>query len=465
MKPCKRRPPVVLAVLLLTLLLAAALEIVSYGLWWWVRGEPFSYAAAGALRAARELPAGRTADREDGAQRTREHAQSRPPTVEEVLQEVTVGVQMLHPYLGYVTHPEAARIPRRGPELPVGPFGFYHLRDERVPAAVRFADRGEDSRDELRIGVFGGSVAFVFSLAGREALVRELRRRGAVPPGARIEVVSRALGGYKQPQQVLTLAYLLSLGEDLDVVVNLDGFNEVVLAMLVNARNGVFPAYPQRWPRRVEPVPDPGLQRRVGEVAFLERRRAELARRFDAGFFAATVTGNLLWLVADRRAGAELAAAQRRLAAAQGKVGVGHRALADGPRFSGGDEAVLDAMVDLWARASRQMHDLCVARGIAYHHVLQPNQYVPGSKPLSRWEESNARRPDHPYRPWVERGYPKLRAAGRELAASGVAFHDLTELFAEERETVYADDCCHLNAHGNQMLAEAVAAALTGVAR
>src|SRR6185436_13391576 len=38
--------------------------------------------------------------------------------------------------------------------------------------------------------------------------------------------------GYKQPQQLLVLAYFLSIGQPLDLVVNIDGFNEVALSSL-----------------------------------------------------------------------------------------------------------------------------------------------------------------------------------------------------------------------------------------
>jgi hypothetical protein len=57
-------------------------------------------------------------------------------------------------------------------------------------------------------------------------------------------------------------------------------------------------------------------------------------------------------------------------------------------------------------------------------------------------------------------GWPHLAAAGGELAAAGVAFHDLTGLFAERRETLYIDDCCHLNVRGNELLGEAIGRAL-----
>jgi hypothetical protein len=136
-------------------------------------------------------------------------------------------------------------------------------------------------------------------------------------------------------------------------------------------------------------------------------------------------------------------------------------AVARGPDFRFDDRPrMLAGAVALWARSSRQMHDLCAARGIAYHHFLQPNQYVEGSKPLSREEVAKAFDERSVFRPVVVDAYPLLRQAGRELAVQGVAFHDLTDLFEGVEETLYVDDCCHLNRRGNARLAAAVAAAL-----
>ena len=50
------------------------------------------------------------------------------------------------------------------------------------------------------------------------------------------ELISLCLSheGYKQPQQLLVLSYFLSIGQQFDLVVNIDGFNEVTLSSLNN---------------------------------------------------------------------------------------------------------------------------------------------------------------------------------------------------------------------------------------
>ena len=67
---------------------------------------------------------------------------------------------------------------------------------------------------------------------------------------------------------------------------------------------------------------------------------------------------------------------------------------------------------------------------------------------------------ESPYRGVVEMGYSQLREAGVELRNAGVAFHDLSDVFAKVNDTLYKDSCCHFNEEGNRILAEAMAQAI-----
>jgi len=99
------------------------------------------------------------------------------------------------------------------------------------------------------------------------------------------------------------------------------------------------------------------------------------------------------------------------------------------------------------------MHSLCEGMGIRYVHILQPNQYVPGSKPMGPAERALAFDPEHQYLRPAAQGYAILLAAGRDLNGRGVRFHDLIGMFSEVTEPVYNDTCCHFNELGNRMLA------------
>ena len=369
--------------------------------------------------------------------------------------------EMLHPFLGFVIDPDLNLMPGRSSRnLVINNHGFYRRPEDRGDApTILGAPPAVAASGRFRVGIFGGSVAFIFSTAGAAALAAELARDGVVAAPEDVQVVSYALGGYKQPQQLLTLAYMLALGERLDAVVNIDGFNDVVLSVAENAASRVYPYYPRGWGERVRAVPDPRLTLLQGEVVYLRQRRADLAGAFSGRLAAASVTANLVWRALDRRAAATVGEADARLA--------GYRtprrrpAVARGPDFRHDDrDALLAGAVALWARSSREMHDLCSARGIGYHHFLQPNQYDEGSKPLSAAERSRAFDADSIYRPVVVAGYPLLRRAGREMAADGVAFHDLSDVFAGVEEPLYVDTCCHFSRRGNVLLAQAVAAAI-----
>jgi hypothetical protein len=98
-----------------------------------------------------------------------------------------------------------------------------------------------------------------------------------------------------------------------------------------------------------------------------------------------------------------------------------------------------------------------------YFHFLQPNPHVPGAKSLTA-EERRELVDGALYRPIVEAAYPMLAHAGGALSRAGVRFTDLTGMFVDTTETVYRDGCCHLNARGNEMLADAIAAAILAAA-
>jgi lysophospholipase L1-like esterase len=123
-------------------------------------------------------------------------------------------------------------------------------------------------------------------------------------------------------------------------------------------------------------------------------------------------------------------------------------------------EELIPELVTVWTRSSEQMNAICSAYGIRYLHCLQPNQYDIGAKPLSSEEKSSAFEAESPYRSIIEVGYPQLRTAGDELRAEGIAFYDLSRIFEKQRQTLYKDNCCHFNAEGNRIMADAIAQAI-----
>ena len=49
-----------------------------------------------------------------------------------------------------------------------------------------------------------------------------------------------------------------------------------------------------------------------------------------------------------------------------------------------------------------------------------------------------------------------LRERGEELVRRGVQFVDLTSIYANSREMLYRDNCCHVNDTGRRIVVEAI---------
>ncbi|MEM7305371.1 MAG: hypothetical protein AAF682_01810 [Planctomycetota bacterium] len=341
---------------------------------------------------------------------------------------------------------------RRPPGFELHPFFGYERRDsdEVERWAVELAT-GEP-RDELSIVLVGGSVAAMFALDGADQVVERLEASGRAPRPPRVIGLARA--GYKQPQQLALVSYLLSRGARPDVVVNLDGYNEVA-SSLRNLRLGLPPHFPtgNKWIGLTAGTElDRGLVDLLADVRAAQLAvEARVDRVLGVGADRSALLGTLGLAWARR--------AHRRWASSQDDfVRSRTEAPADG---AGGDVDPLeglDEVVAFWAESSRSLAAMCGERGIRYVHLLQPTLQDAGSKPTTAPERRFAA-PDSPEARRVSDGYERMRARGAALARDGVEFHDLSQTFADVRRTVYVD-FCHLGPEGNKLLAERVADAL-----
>lgn len=346
----------------------------------------------------------------------------------------------LHPYLGYVFNPQSNT--RRA----VSEFGFV---DQHEPLQTRAADK-------VIVGILGGSVAHGFSVHGAPVLARELQRDRRFA-NKEFVFLRLCLGGYKQPQQLLLLSYLLSLGAEFDIIINMDGFNEVALHEPENAPRGVFAAFPRAWHLLAANAPDEDTQLMLARLTLLRKQRRAWANMFSKMSYRYSPTANLSWRVVDRQLAAAIAEQVQEFQEHQPHE-LPHAAVGPTRRYADSTAMYTD-LAAIWQQGSLQLHNLCRANGIAYYHFLQPNQYVAHSKPMGAREKARAV-VENPYQTGVERGYPHLIQRGRELQQRGVAFVDLTMAFADHPEPLYVDTCCHLNPAGNAILAKRAARAI-----
>lgn len=353
------------------------------------------------------------------------------------------GINVLHPFVGFVSLPRDEVRKRAGFRPGAANLGFPDNHFSLVQ---------KPSDDKIVVGLFGGSVANILANVAFDQLSQEI---AAIPrfAGKKVILTHAALGGFKQPQQLMALNYFIALGGHFDVLINLDGFNEVALPGPDLVAKGVFPHYPRDWYFRTAGM-DSELRLSLGRIEVLRDQRRKSARFFSGPMIRRSFTSALLWSLRDQRLDGRLASAQLELMDREG----GSKSFQTrGPRrkYPQPKDLYLD-LTAMWIRSSQQMHVIANGLGAEYYHFLQPNQYVEGSKVLTQEELQKAFQADHRYRTGVVEAYPLLRSAGEKARAEGLPFTDLTQIFRDLPQTIYTDSCCHFNLQGNYLLARAV---------
>ncbi len=357
---------------------------------------------------------------------------------------------VVHPYYGFVTDPEPIG-------AAVNEFGFFGPEDQ--------IQRPEP--DKLVVAVLGGSVATQFALEDYSAdtLKAELRKVPAFA-GRRIVILNLGNGSYKQPQGLIVVNDIIARGGHIDVLIALDGFNEIALPEAQgNVASGISPFFPPSWRQLVDGRPSRSQMNLLARSQISADARSWLAATFSRPVLRRLVTANLLWRAADL----QLAKAEmhyRAAAEVEPPLNPDSKLSNDKRGFLGrvsGYATRRDLYVDIarnWARSSILLNNIMADQGGIYLHALQPSQYVPGSKPLTEIERRTAFSEDSLYKVPVEIGYPYLRVVGQSLGAAGLWFEDLTGIFAQTEQHLYADSCCHLNKAGYDIVARKLAAAL-----
>lgn len=374
--------------------------------------------------------------------------------------------RLVDPSRRFVPEPSpAAQEPPRNPNfIPPIRHPFLHPYTGAEAAhdtgGVMAAFRQGFESDEYVIVVVGGSVAAAFGGTVLPWLEPVL---GADPRfrGRRIRLLNFAHAAYKQPQQVLRIAYLLGCGYRPDAVINLDGFNEVA-GTLMNYADATFPHYPSApvWGALVRDmsVTDEQQLERAARLLALRREAAREAQRsLRLGFQHSALLGRYT-LGRLRRIQAErFRINQMRIEPPTGPptpAMLRAERQRRGPDFELDAGAYLEAGVQGWYESSLSLHALCSARGVHYLHVLQPTLMDEGAKPLAP-EELALGTPPRGWLRGARHGYPRLRARIADLQARGVWIHDASRLFAAVEEPIYVDHC-HLNQRGNEILVQDV---------
>ncbi len=380
----------------------------------------------------------------DGPQQLQANAAAQSQqTFEKRVAQTSPDTMLIHPYLGFALTPYNTHAGKESLET----YGY----GPNAGPVIR-----EKIDNVLVVGILGGSVAKQFVESGYATEMARMLKDSPKYANKGFIVTAPTNNGYKQPQQLLSLTYMLAQGAHFDIVIALDGFNEVALAE-THAKAGLATEYPWSWHGRVQPLElDSVLRLAVGEIAVTRR---ELAASTQNARKCWSYTYSLFETVRAERLIAQLAQQENEV--------VGLRDTSDIPFFVRGplppaadDPAMYEAVVKMWKNSSLQINALAKSNGFKYYHFLQPNQYDVGSKPMDPEERANIYFETHIFRSGPEVAYPLMRKAGKELAAEGENFHDLSGLFKNVEEDTYSDNCCHMNQRGNEMLAKAIAQAI-----
>jgi len=339
-----------------------------------------------------------------------------------------------HPYVGFVKDP--------GKNANINEYGWHG----QTPITKK-------RPDTVVVAIFGGSVAENTFLASADTLKNELQN-SPVFSRKKIEIVSTALGGYKQPQQALALEYMLAQGAEYDIVLNIDGFNEITLPGADNYWQKVAPIFPRSWNWYAQTLLNSKTVYAIVPLYVYQDVRIALARFVASLPFYHLQSAVWYWNTIDTQLD-HLSALQT--AKLQNMAMSNTTYQTTGPVSELLPDQLMEYSVDVWKRSSMQMASLVSANHSVYVHVLQPTAYFRGSKQLTDGEKKRAfideiiadddTRLQLSFRQLAALGYPKLVQTGHDELASNEYFVDATQIFSGQQEDIYTD-MCHYNQIG-----------------
>jgi len=336
----------------------------------------------------------------------------------------------IHPYYGFGT-----------------PKGFDFLQQAN--------DAVQNDPNSIVVAITGGSVAY--GLYNTQKVFLQEYFEG-IPEfeGKNIHIVLLGYFAWKQPQQATALTYYLTMGGKVDILINLDGHNEIVDAN-TNYKKNVYPAYPWLWYYVASNTISAGELRLIGEVRYWKTLRYSAA--VSAEKVAYGVTANVIWYLFDRVLASGIEHRNVRLSDMKSEDKDSRPFSRFGPdRQFESNQNRLAFSTKIWSESSLQLNRIMQANGGDYFHFLQPNQYVPGSKRFTREERRTAYDPRRAKA--IKTGYPYLIRASAQLKMQDVKFFDITGMFKDVDAAVYRDKCCHFNNFGNELLAKEIGATI-----
>lgn len=270
--------------------------------------------------------------------------------------------------------------------------------------------------------------------------MRQAIAQSGIAGDKKVQIYSFASGGYKQPQQLLTLSYLYTLGYSLDMVVNIGGFNEIAVAFGENAQNGISSYYPRIWNIYSRGFYDSDITPKVARIESLKKVRSWLD---SLPFMMGVIPKKALNIWYNKE--------QNDLLRVLRKKDIDFQTTGPEKALRTQNDDPIDTIINTWENSSFQMHTLATAHGAKYIEIIQPNQHVIGSKSFTP-HEAEIMSKKSIYSDAATKLYPLLLKRIPVLHEKGVKVVDATQAFVNQNETIYIDSCCHYTPKGYSYL-------------
>jgi len=364
---------------------------------------------------------------------------------------------ILHPYLGFIESPDDHH-------------SFYgsdvNYETELTGKINEFGFEGpaiipKKNPKKINICLLGGSFSMYFYHETRQKFIEELKKYPFFA-NKEIEIYSYATSGYKEPQQLMALNYFLSMGGEYDIVINLDGINDIAIPVKENMPYQLFPFFPRFWyvfSNRVSSAESNLIYADISQNKIKKNSYMSLFNHFPLNFSNASL---MLWELLDKKLEFKISSGYQMYVKSVFNSMESKNIENCGPSFDYGldRDHKYKILASYWKQCSKMMQSLAIPFGFEYFHFLQPNQHVAGSKPFTEVEKmfivTYPNDPDF-FGNIATEGYPHLIRTGKELKNEGVQFEDLTMVFKDTKETIYRDPCCHINKNGNEIMAKKMA--------
>jgi hypothetical protein len=349
---------------------------------------------------------------------------------------------VFHPYLGYINHEG------RRDAYGANNHGFQYYRPFIEANLTAWDYPYKRGKDDVLVGIFGGSVGLGFAVTAQETgKFAEMLQELSKYQGKKIKILNFAVSGFRQPQQLQTLSYYLMLGQKFDLVINLDGFNEVVSGF-TNWREKAEPTYPpdQIWGGIGRSLEQGRISLSSNEEllsAYYERsatKSRDFAERSRFGI-------QYLYYILNQNYYKHM---HHKYKVVAQSVSEEYTWFPAKHRYTWGENFNLpEYTATRWCEASILMNKLMVGEGY-YLHVLQPDQWF---KPSGEYVPID---PNHIYKFVIDpinQTYPEFLRQIPNLKEAKVDIMDATMIFKDKDfRKVYADDCCHFTQEGYEIL-------------